>query len=113
MVRRWQVLGQCRGIPTDHADRLLSTSTEQAWSGTRLLEVGGDLPIAELPRFAGQRRSHQLLSCCEIEATTPGPIGLKPEVAPANAWHDATQSPPRACCGDPAQGKNVFTFAFV
>jgi putative heme-binding domain-containing protein len=117
MVRRWQVLE-----PNAAAYRLITrnmfgavTSPEPGliWNSV-YARVGGDVPVTELPRFKLNNGARQISFLrCEIEATTPGSILLKPDVVPANLWHDLA---PIAAQGaiqlNLHAGKNIFTFAF-
>ncbi len=117
MVRRWQVLE-----PNATAYRLITRNMFGGVTGpepglvwnSAYGKVGGDLPVAELPRFKLNNGSRQVTFVrCEIETTTPGAILLKPGVVPANLWHDlapiATNGPMQV---NLHAGKNLLTFAF-
>jgi hypothetical protein len=80
--------------------------------------VNGELPGTELPKFklgiafTKDSRSIAFLRC-EIEATTPGKVGLGLGTSAINLWHG---SQPLAITS-PIQvnlhaGKNVLTFAY-
>ncbi len=121
LVRRWQVLE-----PNAAAYKLITRTTFAAvatndsglvWN-SQYGCVDGELPGAELPKFkfgiAFTKESRSIAFVrCEVEATTPGHIGLKLGTPAINLWHG---SQPIALA-DPVQvklnpGKNVLTFAF-
>ena len=120
-MRRWQVLE-----PNAAAYRLITRTTFAAvtkpdpgmvWT-SQYARVGGDLDSAEPARFkfgVAFSKDSRLFTFlrCEIEATSPGEVGLKLGLPAANLWNGsqpvAVTEPVRVKLN---QGKNVLTFAF-